>query len=61
MKKAFSFKSCPLLFTILLVIITTVSCTTEDNINAKKATITGFVLSQSNLTTLGIALEKLIY
>lgn len=58
MKKTFLFKSCSLLFTILLVIITIVSCTTEDNINAKKATVTGFVLSQSNLTTLGIALEK---
>ena len=49
--------------TILIVLFLSistffVSCSQEDDINAKKLSISGFVQDQSNLTTLGVALER---
>jgi uncharacterized surface protein with fasciclin (FAS1) repeats len=52
MKKTF------LIVAFLFIAISFVSCTMEDNINAKKSSITGIIQSQSNLSTLGKALDK---
>lgn len=57
--KHFSFLKKPIvLVTFFFVASSIVSCSSEDNINAKKSSITEIVQSQSNLTTLGIALQR---
>lgn len=49
----------PLLIALFLSISTFfVNCSQEDDINAQKLSISNFVQAQTNLTTLGIALER---
>ena len=58
MKNTFLFKGALLIVAFLVITPSFVSCTMEENINAKKSSITGVIQSQSNLSTLGIALDK---
>lgn len=58
MKQLSVLKSTILIVLFLSISTFFVSCSQEDDINAKKISISGFVQSKSNLTTLRVALEK---
>jgi uncharacterized surface protein with fasciclin (FAS1) repeats len=58
MKNTFLFKSALLIIAFLVITPSFVSCTMEENANAKKPSITEVIQSQSYLSTLAIALEK---
>ncbi|WP_395064503.1 fasciclin domain-containing protein [Flavobacterium sp.] len=47
-----------LLSAFILVVTSMISCSSEEEINAKKSTITGIVQSQSGLSTFGVALQR---
>jgi uncharacterized surface protein with fasciclin (FAS1) repeats len=51
-------KKASLLVALVFITTTISSCSMEEEANAKKSSITGVVQSQSNLTLLGIALDR---
>lgn len=58
MRKSFIYKSSLLLIAFITITTSLVSCTMEENANAKKPSITGIIQAQSNLSTLAIALDR---
>lgn len=58
MKSPFLYTFSLIIVTFLTISLTMTSCSSEDDANAKRPSISSLVLSQANLSTLGIALER---
>lgn len=58
MKHLTTFKNSLLVTFFVTISLLLISCSQEDDVNAKKTTISGFVQSQNNLSILGIALNR---